>query len=201
MSKPVEFYFDYVSPYAYLADTQLPNSGLDIVYKPISILDVMTAVGNQPTPKCPAKLRHATADSARWAKRYGVPLASNVELWTALQAGTINLRFFARGALAAQALGHFAGFHAAMFDAFWAHPRSVATREACEAVLTAAGVPGTEVFALAAQPEMEAALDAANAAAVEAGVFGVPFFRVGEEIFFGGDRLDFVKESAMGGAK
>ena len=46
MSKPVEFYFDYVSPYAYLANTQLPLLGLDIVFKPISILDVMMAVGN-----------------------------------------------------------------------------------------------------------------------------------------------------------
>lgn len=200
MSKPVEFYFDYVSPYAYLADTQLPQSGLDVVYKPISILDVMNAVGNQPTPKCPAKLRHAHADTARWAKRYGVPLMANAEVWSALQAGTINLRFFARAALAAQALGHFAGFHAAMFDAFWAHPRSVATREACEALLDAVGLPGKDVFALAAQPEMEAALDAANAAAIEAGVFGVPFFRVEQDIFFGADRLDFVKEHALGAA-
>ena len=48
---------------------------------------------------------------------------------------------------------------------------------------------------------MDEALNGANQAAVEAGVFGVPFFRVGEEIFFGGDRLDFVKEYALEGAK
>lgn len=198
MSKLVEFYFDYVSPYAYLADTQLAHAGLDIVYKPISILDVMMAVGNQPTPKCPAKLRHATADTARWAKRYGVPLAANGEVWAALGAGTLDLRFFARGALAAQALGHFAAFHAAMFDAFWAHPRSVVSRDACEALLDGAGIPGNDILSLAAEPEMDAALNGANAAAVEAGVFGVPFFRVEQEIFFGADRLDFVREYALG---
>ena len=201
MSKPVEFYFDYVSPYAYLANTQLPRLGLDIVFKPISILDVMSAVGNQPTPKCPAKLRHASADTTRWARRYDVPLAANAEIWSGLQSGTIDLRFYARAALAAQRLGHFAGFHEAMFDAFWAHPRSVATRESCEALLNSAGIPGKDVFALAALPELEKALNEANEAAVAAGVFGVPFFRVGEEIFFGGDRLDFVKECALEVAK
>lgn len=197
MSKPVEFYFDYVSPYAYLANTQLPQLGLDIAFKPISILDVMMAVGNQPTPKCPAKLRHASADTARWAKRYDVPLSANTEVWSALQAGKLDLRFFARGALAAQTLGHFPRFHNAMFDAFWAHPKSVVTREACEALLDAAGIPGRDIFELAAQPKMDAALNGANQAAIDAGVFGVPFFRVGEEIFFGGDRLDFVKEAAL----
>ncbi|MBK6656912.1 MAG: DsbA family protein [Proteobacteria bacterium] len=100
-------------------------------------------------------------------------------------------------ALAAQALGHFAGYHAAMFDAFWAHPRSVATRESCEALLDLQGVPGKDVFALAEQPEMDEALNAANAAAVDAGVFGVPFFRVEQEIFFGADRLDFVRNHAL----
>ena len=161
----------------------------------------MTAVGNQPTPKCPAKLRHAHADTARWARRLGVPLAANLELWSAFQAGTVELRFFARGALAAQALGHFAGFHAAMFDGFWAHPTSVVTREACEALLDSCAIPGKEVFALAAQPEMENALADANASAVEAGLFGVPFFRVDQEIFFGADRLDFVREYALEAAK
>lgn len=199
MSKPVEFYFDYVSPYAYLANTQLPKLGLDIVYKPVSILDVMSAVGNQPTPKCPAKLRHSMKDSARWAKRYGVPLAMNAELWAALEAGKADLRLFARGALAAQKRGHFPTFHKAMFDAIWANPKSVVTQEACERLLDSAGLSGTDIFNLATLPDMEIALNAANDEAVAAGVFGVPFFRVGEEIFFGGDRLDFVKEYALAG--
>ena len=105
------------------------------------------------------------------------------------------------GRLAAQTLGHFPNFHHAMFDAFWAHPKSVVTREACEALLDAAGIPGKDIFELAAQPEMEEVLNSANQAAVEAGVFGVPFFTVNEEIFFGGDHLDFVKESALEGVK
>lgn len=200
MSKPVEFYLDYVSPYAYLANTQLHALGLDVVYKPISILDVMKTVGNTPSPACPPKLAHATADSARFAKRYGVPLQANAEIWAGLKSGTVNLRFFARAALAAQELGQFERFHAATFDAFWAHPKSIAAPDAFAAVLDATGIDGQTIVRLAQDPQTEAVLNRANEEAVAAGVFGVPFFRVGKDVFFGGDRLDFVREYALEGA-
>ncbi|MBI5618750.1 MAG: 2-hydroxychromene-2-carboxylate isomerase [Gammaproteobacteria bacterium] len=201
MSIPVEFYFDYVGPYAYLANTQLPKLGLDVIHKPISILDVMKKVGNQPSPKCPPKLAHAMADTARLAKRHGVPLAPNAEIFAGLQSGEADLHFFARAALAAQKLGEFVPFHAATFDAFWGHPKSIITADAFAAVLNAAGVSGDTIVALARQRETEDSLDQANDAAVAAGVFGVPFFRVGENVFFGSDRLDFVKEYALEGAQ
>lgn len=200
MSKPVEFYFDYVSPYAYLANTQLPSLGVDVIYKPISILDVMKVVGNQPSPACPPKLAHAMADTARFAKRYGVPLEANEEIWAGLKSGKTDLRFFARAALSAQKLDCFKTFHATIFDAFWGHPKSVVTTDACAAVLAAAGIPGQAIVGLAMDPESEEDLNRANAEAVKAGVFGVPFFRVDNDVFFGGDRLDFVKEYALAGA-
>ena len=92
MTEPVLFYFDYVSPYAYLANTQLQKLDLEVVYRPIAILEVMEMVHNQPSPKCPAKLQYAMTDTARWASRYAVPLEMNLEWWNAVSDGSLSLR-------------------------------------------------------------------------------------------------------------
>ena len=82
MSQTIEFYFDFRSPYSYLAHTQLPalaaRFGALVTYKPIDVLEVMARVGNSPTTVlCAAKARYAQADLARWAQAYGVPLQPN----------------------------------------------------------------------------------------------------------------------------
>lgn len=198
MSLPVDFYFDYVSPYAYLANTQLPKLGLDIRHRPISITEVMVIVNNHPSPMCPPKLRHAMRDTARWAKRYGVPLEVNEPWWNGIFSGQVDLRLHMKGAIAAQKLGLFEGYHRVIWDAIYARPRPVAGQAETEALLEANGLPGREILGLALQADVEQKLDADNAAAAEAGVFGVPAFLVEGQVYFGGDRLDFVKEHALG---
>lgn len=200
MSLPVDFYFDYVSPYAYLANTQLPKLRLDIRHRPISITEVMGIVNNHPSPMCPPKLRHSVRDTARWAKRYGVPLEINQAWWNGIGTGEVDLQLHMKGALAAQKLGHFEGYHRVVWDAIYASPRPVAGPEQTQALLEANGLPGREILALALQPEIQQKLDADNAAAAEAGVFGVPTFLVEGEVYFGGDRLDFVRAHALGAA-
>jgi 2-hydroxychromene-2-carboxylate isomerase len=78
----IEFYFDFPSPYSYLANTQLPKlaaeHGVSITYRPFRILEAMKIVGNRPTTiESAAKGRYAQADLARWARRYGVPVQRN----------------------------------------------------------------------------------------------------------------------------
>lgn len=63
----IEFVFDYRSPYAYLANTQLSNLTHPIDYVPVDTLTVMKAVNNQPSTECPAKAKYARIDIARWA--------------------------------------------------------------------------------------------------------------------------------------
>lgn len=193
VSKAVEFYLDSVSPYAYLANAQLAALSLDVVCKPISILDAMKVVGNTSSPVCPPKLEHAMADTARFAERDAVPPRSSTEFRAGLNNGTVNPGFSACAALAAQTLEQFVGFHASAFDAFWAHSQSIAASASFEALPDSAGLDGNAITALAADPGTEAALGRANAEVVSAGVFGVPFFQVG-------DRLDFVKAAAVGEA-
>ena len=82
MPRAIEFYFDFVSPYSYLAITQLPALArqlrAEIVYKPFRILELMKLVGNRPTTiESKNKLRYAGADLRRWAAKYGIPLHRN----------------------------------------------------------------------------------------------------------------------------
>jgi 2-hydroxychromene-2-carboxylate isomerase len=77
----VQFYFDYRSPYSYLAQSQLGDLALEI--HPFDVLDVMKRVNNTPTTiTCAAKNRYAGADLGRWAARYGIPFAPNPQMRT-----------------------------------------------------------------------------------------------------------------------
>ena len=194
----VKFYYDYVSPYGYLASTQLPTSGLSVDYRPISILEVMAIVKNQPSPACPAKLRYGFVDTARWARRYGVPIAMNEAWWAALMGGQVTMALYSGAALAAQKLGCFEKFHPVMYDAIWGRPRDVVTPAGREQLLKDAGLPGVPLWEQAMEDSIQAELKRRNQAAADAGVFGVPTFAVGDELFFGNDRLELVKEAVLG---
>ena len=75
MPHTVEFYFDFRSPYSYMAYSQLARMEVEVVLKPMVILKVMEQVGNVPTTlTCSAKARYARVDLGRWAQRYGIPL-------------------------------------------------------------------------------------------------------------------------------
>ncbi|TDU32570.1 2-hydroxychromene-2-carboxylate isomerase [Panacagrimonas perspica] len=193
----VEFYYDYISPYGYLVNTQLSRSGLPIEYRTISILEVMAIVGNQPSPKCPPKMGYALEDTRRWAKRYDVPFALNAEWWDAIMSGKLDMKLFAAGALVAQRDGGFEAYHQAVWEAIWGRPRDVVTPAGRIALLDDAGLRGREIWEQAAHHAIAGQLEACNQRAAARGVFGVPTFFVGDDMFFGNDRLDFVVERAQ----
>ena len=70
-----------------------------------------------------------------------------------------------------------------IFDAIWGHPRDVVTAGARERLLADAGLPSREIWMRAAEPDVSAQLDRRSRAAADAGVFGVPTFAVGQELF------------------
>ena len=75
MTQKIEFFYDFRSPYSYLAYTQLREMDVDIVLRPMQVLKVMEKVGNVPTTiTCAAKGRYARIDLARGAKRYGITI-------------------------------------------------------------------------------------------------------------------------------
>jgi 2-hydroxychromene-2-carboxylate isomerase len=185
----VAFHFDYRSPYSYLALTQIGD--LELTLHPFDVIDVMKRVGNSPTTIiCKAKGEYAGKDLARWTQRYGVPFSRNPHM------REIDGRRLVRVTLAIPDGPERRKAVVALFHAMWVDNVAFASPTEVAAILEAAGVAGAA--ALADQmdsAEMEAALEAANAAAAERGVFGSPSFFVGDELFFGNDRLDFLREA------
>lgn len=191
--------FDYLSPYAYLANTRLPGLDHPVDYLPIDILAVMKQVGNQPSPACPPKLKYSGIDATRWAALYQVPFAPNSALFQAIRAGHLDSALLIRAAIAAQQTGVFETFHPALFAAVWASTTDLTNSEARKDFLQTLNID-TGLWHLADTPAIHAQLAANNAQAVEKGVFGVPTFFCNDEMFFGNDRLDFVR-AALNRAK
>jgi 2-hydroxychromene-2-carboxylate isomerase len=185
----VAFHFDYRSPYSYLALTQIRD--LELSLHPFDVIDVMKRVGNTPTTiTCKVKGQYANADLGRWAGRYGVPLSRNPEM------REIEGRRLLRATLAIPDGPERRKATEALFKAMWGEPAPLGSPAEIAALLSSAGVAGSADLADRMDgDDLEALLDAANAAAAEKGVFGSPSFFAGDAMFFGNDRLDFLREA------
>jgi 2-hydroxychromene-2-carboxylate isomerase len=194
MTKQVEFFFDFGSPTTYLAYTQLPKiaaeCGAQIVWRPMLLGGVFKATGNASPVTVPAKGRWMGDDIARWARRYGVPFTFNPDF-------PINTLTLMRGAVGLQmrqpeAFGRYVD---AVFNAMWVAPRNLGDAAVLAAALGEAGFDAQAFMSLVNDPEVKAKLVANTEEAVARGVFGAPTSFVGDQMFFGQDRLDFVREA------
>lgn len=192
----LDFFFDYRSPYSYLANTRLPGLHAEVRYYGIDIVEVMRRVHNQPSPKCPAKARYSVLDAARWASHYGVAWAPNKALLGAMRDQSFDGSLLCRAGLAAVQLGVFESVHAALFAVVWAGADDVLSQEGRFAFLRKHAVD-VDIWAQAGSEAVQVQLESNNAFASTSGVFGVPSFLVNGELFFGNDRLEFVR-SALG---
>ncbi|MCJ1880712.1 MULTISPECIES: 2-hydroxychromene-2-carboxylate isomerase [Pseudomonas] len=194
MSKSVEFYFDFGSPTSYLAYTQLPGicaeSGAELVYRPVLLGGVFQATGNASPIAVPAKGRYTLIDMTRFARRYGVPMKMNphfpINTLTLMRAATgIQLRQPER----------FEALLACVFKGMWVDALNLGDPAVLGRLLAEAGFDPQALLALTAEQEVKDALKANTEAAIKRGMFGAPTFFVGNEMFFGQDRLDFVREA------
>ena len=179
--KTLALWFDYSCPYAYLASTQAEalaaRAGARLVWKPMLLGGVFAA---RATPQnlsgtlSPQKARHMTADLARYADLFGVPLVMPAEhprrTVSALRAT------LARGC--DPALIH------AFYRAYWVDGRAIESDEVVRAV---AG----DVDLAAHRDDLRARTDEA----IALGIFGAPTFQVGSALFWGQDRLHFVEHA------
>jgi 2-hydroxychromene-2-carboxylate isomerase len=196
MSRSVEFYFDFVSPAAYLAWTQLPKiceeTGAQLIWRPMLLGGVFQATGNRAPFTVPPKGSYLFVDLARFAKRYDVPLNLNPHF----PMSTLMLMRAAVG-LQERRDRRFADYCAAMFRAVWIDAQNMGDPAVVSDVLTKSGFDPQEMLALSGEPEVKEGLKAATEAAVQRGVFGAPTFFVGDEMFWGQDRLDFVRDALL----
>ena len=193
-SKTLEFFFDFGSPTSYLAYTQLPRiaaeTGAQLVHRPMLLGGVFKATGNVSPVSVPAKGRWMFDDISRWAVRHGVPFAFNPHF-------PINTLTLMRGAVGLQRRqpALFTRYADAVYHAMWAQPRDLGQPAEMASVLAPLGIDADDFMALVADADVKAGLIANTDEAVARGVFGAPTCFVGQAMFFGQDRLDFVREA------
>lgn len=191
MPKEVEFFFDFGSPYSWLSMSKLPeivaNAGAEVIYRPISILRLMPLSGNRATTlESRNKGRYANKDLSRWSKLYNVHRARNEHL------KTMPLDPLLTGALVALTNHQAEAYVRTVFDAIYSEGINMGDSGIYANRLTEAGLDGDAILVERDDPELLRDIEERTAAAAERGLFGVPSFIVGEELFFGNDRLDFV---------
>lgn len=197
MSRQVEFFFDFGSPYSYLAYKELPRvaarTGATIVWRPMLLGGVFKATGNHSPMEIPAKRQWSDGDLDCWARRYGVPFRLNPHF-------PINTLALMRGAIGYQRKGE-AEFHQyvdAIFTAMWETGRNLNDPVEIGKVLVAAGLDPREALAMLDDAEVKADLKRVTEEAVARGIFGAPSFIVGDKLYWGNDRLLFVEEQLAG---
>jgi len=191
----LEYFFDYVSPYSYVAHNALksfvPRTGAEMVIRPMFLGGVMQATGNRPPGMVPAKGKYMGADLARACKRLGIGMHMNPNF-------PMNTRALTRATIGlSQNPEEQARFIEAVFNICWNDPRGIdpGDPEQLGPVLAEVGFEPEAIMALATHDDNKAQLRANTEEAVERGAFGAPTFFVGEEMFFGHDRLDYVEDA------
>jgi 2-hydroxychromene-2-carboxylate isomerase len=196
--KTVEFYYDLVSPYSYLAYREVSRicdeHGAELSLGPMLLGAVHNAVGLQAPIKTEAKARYQARDIRRWAEHYGLPM----DFPEPFPFRTLKTM---RAAMFLKERGELEAFTREAFALYWEEggvPKGLLEADEDGPVSEAArriGADPDEVLAGASAPEAKEALKKATGEAVERGVFGAPAFFVGDEMFWGNDRLHFVEEA------
>jgi 2-hydroxychromene-2-carboxylate isomerase len=198
MTRTLEFYYDYGSPYSYLADTQVETiakrAGAALARKPMLLGGIFKATGNASPMTVEQKSKWSAFDLPMWAKHYGVPFQRNPFF-------PVNTLALMRGAAAAQIDGLFERYHPAIYRAMWVDGRNLNDIAEVAAVLTAAGLDAAKFGSRIQEQDVKDRLKATTDEAVARGVFGAPTSFVDDMMFFGNDRLPFVEMALKGELK
>ena len=198
MARTLEFYFDYGSPYSYLADTQVEaiarRTGATLQRRPMLLGGVFKATGNASPMTVELKSKWSASDMPMWARHYGVPFQRNPFF-------PVNTLALMRGAAAAEIDGTFERYHPALFKAMWVDGRNLNDIREVAAVLAAAGLDPQKFGNRIQDQDVKDRLKATTDEAVARGVFGAPTSFVGDMMFFGNDRLPFVEMALKGDLK
>ena len=179
----LDVFFSTLSPFTYLAGLRLPDiagrHGATVTYKPLDIMALFDRTGGiRPADRHPSRLAYRLQELRRQSARAGMPLNLKPMFWPTNPAPS------SYAIIAAQATGADVGPLAHAFGrAVWAENRNIAEDEAVREVLTAEGFDPA-----IADRGMMAAADTYGRnleQAVEQGVFGAPFYVVGDELFWG----------------
>jgi 2-hydroxychromene-2-carboxylate isomerase len=195
----VEFHFDFGSPNAYLAHLIIPQieerTGVKFEYVPILLGGVFKLTNNSsPAQKMAGiknRLPYEQLELRRFVGRHGI---MNFK-WNPFF--PVNTLLIMRGAIAAQLEGFFPRYVDAVFDHMWGEPKDMDDPDVVRAALVQSGFDADALLARTQEPEVKDTLLKNTEATVARGTFGSPTFFVGDEIFFGKDRLRDVEEEIV----
>jgi 2-hydroxychromene-2-carboxylate isomerase len=202
MTPKVEFHFDFGSPNAYCVHKLIPaieqRTGATFSYVPILLGGVFKLTNNQAPmlqfKDIKNKLEYHRLETVRFMKKHGL---SKFRRNPHFPVNTVQIM---RGAVAAEMDGGLAEYVDAVFHHMWEEPKKMDDAAVIRAALDHSGLDGARVLARIQDPEVKDKLLANTQASVARGAFGSPTFFVGEEIFFGKDRLRDVEEEIAGQA-
>lgn len=199
MTKTFEFLFDFGGPNSYLAHKVLPEfcagHGAEAIYVPVLLGGLFKITNNQAPliryAETPAKRNYEMLEFDRFVKAHKIPFTMNAHF-------PINSLHLMRGAVAARHLGCFMPYVEAVMAAMWEKGANMGDADIVRATLDEAGLDSAAILLKADDAEVKAELVANTEKAAERGAFGVPTFLVGDEIFWGKERLSQVADALVG---
>jgi 2-hydroxychromene-2-carboxylate isomerase len=186
MKTTVEFYFDPISPYAWLAARQserVEAAGARLDFRPVLLGGLLAAHGTKGPAETAAKRAYTMRDVLRLAARLGLPVQGP-------PTHPFNPLRALRMCIAIGDAGERRRFGEALLDAAWARGLDLADDAVLAALSQECGLDGRALLARAGDADVKQRLIDATGAAVAAGIFGVPTYRIDGEIFWGEDRID-----------
>lgn len=197
MTRTIDFYFDFGSPNAYLSYRVVPEIeariGKVFVLKPVLLGGVFKATNNRSPMEAfagiPAKLAYERKEMERFITRHGLARFRMNPYFP------INTLAQMRGAHAARRLGIFDQYVEAVMAGMWERQLGMGDPEVLAQVLNEAGLPAADLLRLSQEPDVKQSLVDETSNFVERGGFGIPTFFVGDEMFFGKDRLAQVEQA------
>jgi 2-hydroxychromene-2-carboxylate isomerase len=193
MARTLEFFFDYASPYSYLATEQVEavakRTGAEIRWRPFLLGAVFKATGNVPPVTNAHKAMYLGKDLADWARYLGLP---EFQLPSAFPVNSLKAN---RLGLVAAEHGSIVPFTRAAFRAAFVEGKDVGDPSVLAELARGVGLDPEKALAQAESQEIKDALRRNTEEAVSRGAFGAPTFFVGDQMFFGNDRLMFVERA------
>jgi len=199
MAKTVEFLFDFGSPNAYLSHRVIPaieaRTGARFVYVPVLLGGLFKLTNNQPPMvafgNIKNKMPYEMLETRRFVARH------HLDAFVFNPHFPVNTLQLMRGAVAAEQNGQLMPYVEAVFQHMWERPKKMDDPSVFRAALVESGLDADRLLARAQDQDVKNTLAANTQRACERGAFGIPTFFVGDEMWFGKDRLRDVEEEIV----
>jgi len=197
MSQHIDYYHFLISPFSYMAigrfNDIVKKHNVTVNYLPMAPMKVFDETGGLPPPKRhPSRQRYRMDELKRWSSHLNLPMNLTPAHFPTDQTLAAQMVLAAGGASGKPEAGRLVD---GLLTAVWAEEKNIADEATLIAIADAAGLTGSELVESAKDEQWSTSYADTTAAAIEKGVFGSPTYQVGEEFYWGQDRLDFLDQA------